>query len=52
MIIKMAPEGDAMSENHSCMNTITKDNSWHYQWNKPVVSGEMLSSNNGVMTDI
>jgi hypothetical protein len=32
------------------MNTITKVNSWHYQWSTPVASGDKLSSNYGVMT--
>jgi len=42
---------DPIRDNHSCMNTITKGNSWHYQWSTPVVSGDKLSNNNGVMTE-
>jgi len=33
------------------MNTITKENLWHYQWDTPVVPGEKLSGNNGVITE-
>jgi hypothetical protein len=44
--------GDVTSKNHSCMKTITMGNSWHHQWSTSVVSGDKLSSKNGVMTEI
>jgi hypothetical protein len=44
------PTGDVTSETHSCMNTITKGNSWHNQWSTSVASSDKLSSNNGVVT--
>ena len=43
--------GALRSQTRSCMNTISKGNSWHYQWSTPVVSGDMCSINNGFMTE-
>jgi hypothetical protein len=45
------PIGYVMSENHSCMNTITGGHSWLYWSNLHVVSGDQLSRNNCVMME-
>lgn len=37
--------------NHSCMNTITKGNSWHYQGSTLVDCWDKLWSKSGVMTE-
>jgi len=44
------PHRERNVQNHSCMNTITIGNSWHYQGSTPVDSSVRLSSKNGVMT--
>jgi len=46
------PEGDVMSTNHSCMNKLMKENSWHYQTSTSVGSGDKLSSKNMDITEI
>ena len=40
--MRMAPQGDVTSYNHSCMKTIAKGNLWHYQ------SGNLAALNNHV----
>jgi len=52
MIMMMAPCWDVTSGNHTCMNTITKGNSWHYQWGTSDDSGDNLWSNHCVITEI
>jgi len=49
MILRMAVQGDILSQNHSSMNTKTKGNSWHDESGTEHVLSDKLSTNHGVI---